>query len=251
MSWFDDDYKRRIPITVDGSAHTGSTAQVEIDVPSDWDDFWDNILVNGYDIVVTDKSGDNILDFEKVYTYSTRSLTIKVNQISTTEENSMHVMYLYWDNPDETTFHETPVSIISALDGEIYLGAPFGNIVNANNRSNLSTVPTTIFQKDPDEKLDIWFPYAQLLATRGLPYNERLNFKGLQSVKIEALDSSSVNQTSLFALNETRVINNWVRIRVKSGTNDTDYVIRLIMTNTDLEVFILTTLLQVRKLLPS
>ena len=251
MSWFNDDYKRRIPITVDGSSYTGSAAQVEIEVPSDWDDFWDNIQENGYDIVVTDKSGDNILDFQKVYTYSTRSLLIKVNQISTTEEESMHVIYLYWDYPDESTLHETPVSIVSALDGEIYLGAPFGNIVNANNRSNLSTVPTTIFQKDPDEKLDIWFPYAQLLATRGLPYNERLNFKGLQSVKIEALDSSGVNQTSLFALEETRVINNWIRIRVKSGSSDTDYVIRLIMTNTDLEVFILTTLLQVRKLLPS
>lgn len=251
MSWYNDDYKRRMPIVVDGSGHTGSNAQVQFNVPSDWDDFWDNIRSDGNDIVVTDKSGDSIVQFEKGFNYSNRSLSINVFQITTTEESSMHLMYIYWDYPDETTDHETPVTIVTALTGYIYLGSPFGNVVNFQTRSGLSTVPTTIFQKDPDEKIDIWFPVSQLLAPRSLPYNERLDFKGVESFEIEVLNSGGVDQTAMYALEESRVINGWIRTRIQAGSTDTDYVIRLIIKSTDSEIFVLSSLLQVKKLLPS
>jgi len=251
MSWYDDNYSRRMPITVDGSGHTGANAQVQFNVPSDWDDFWDNIRSDGNDIVVTDKSGDALVQFEKGFNYSNRSLSINVFQITTTEESSMHLMYIYWDYPEETTDHETPVTIVTALTGYIYLGSPFGNIVNVGNKSSLSTVPTTIIQKDPSEKIDIWFSYAQLLAPRSLPYNERLDFKGIESFEIEVLNSGGTDQTAMYALNESRAINNWVRTRIQAGSDDTDYVVRLIIKSTDSEIFVLSTLLQVRKLLPS
>ena len=251
MSWYSNDYKRRMPIVVDGSAYTSANAQVIFNVPDDWDDFWNNIRSDGNDIVVTDRTGDFKVGFEKTFNYSDRTLSIKVNIITTSEESSMHLMYLYWDFPDETTDHETPVTIVSALTGYIYLGSPFGFIVNLNNRSSLSTVPSTIVQKDPDEKIDIWFPYSQLMATRSLPFNERLDFKGIQSFTIEVLDSAGANQTSLFALEESRVINGWIRTRIQSGTVDTDYVVRLIIKSTDSEIFVLSTLLKVKKLLPT
>lgn len=251
MSWYNDDYKRRMPIVVDGSGHTASNAQVQFNVPSDWDDFWNNIRSDGNDIVVTDKTGDSIVQFEKGFNYSNRSLSINVFQITTTEESSMHLMYIYWDYPDETTDHETPVTIITALTGYIYLGSPFGNVVNFQTRSGLSTVPTTIFQKDPDEKIDVWFPVSQLLAPRSLPYNERLDFKGVESFEIEVLNSGGVDQTAMYALEESRVINGWIRTRIQAGSTDTDYVIRLIIKSTDSEIFVLSSLLQVKKLLPS
>ena len=133
MSWYNDDYKRRMPIVVDGSGHTGANAQVQFNVPSDWDDFWNNIRSDGNDIVVTDKNGDSIVQFEKGFNYGNRSLSINVFQIATTEESSMHLMFIYWDYPDETTDHETPVTIVSALNGYIYLGDPFGYVVNLKN----------------------------------------------------------------------------------------------------------------------
>ena len=195
MSWYNDDYKRRMPIVVDGSGHTGANAQVQFNVPSDWDDFWDNIRSDGNDIVVTDKSGDSIVQFEKGFNYSNRSLSINVFQITTTEESSMHLMYIYWDYPDETTDHETPVTIVTALTGYIYLGSPFGNVVNFPNSIRIIYCSYYNIPKDPDEKIDIWFPVSQLLAPRSLPYNERLDFKGVESFEIEVLNSSGVDQS--------------------------------------------------------
>lgn len=251
MSWYDENYKRRIPIVVDGSGHTGANAQVVFNVPSDYDDFWENIRSDGNDIVVTDKSGDTKVVFEKGFVFSTRTLSIKVFQILTDEESSMHVIYLYWDFETETTDHGTSVTIVSSLNGYIYLGAPFGNVVNFQSRSGLSTVPTTIFQKDPDEEIDVWFPASQLLAPRSLPFNERLDFKGISSTKVEVLDSTPTNQTAMFTLGDTRVINGWIRYRIKAGSDNTDYVIRSIVVTTDSEKLIQSALLQVRKLLPS
>lgn len=251
MTWYDSNYKRRMPIAIDGSAHTGSTAQVSFNVPSDWDDFWDNIRTDGKDIVVTDKLGNKAL-FEKGYVYSTRSLSINVHGFSTPDENSTHLMWLYWDYSEETVDHEVTVTIVSALNGYIYLGAPYGRIVSGLDSTNfLTTVPTSIFSKDPDEEIDIWYPYSQLLSQRSLPYNEKVDYKAIRSSKVEVLDSSGVNQTSLFDSTDTRYINGWVRIRIKAGTTDTDYVVRLIIQTSDDEVYIQPALLQVRKILPS
>ena len=251
MSWYDENYKRRIPIIVDGSGHTGANAQVVFNVPDDFDDFWENIRSDGNDIIVTDKSGDTKVTFEKQLVFSTRTLSIKVFQITTSEESSMHIIYLYWDFAAETTDHGTSVTIVSALNGYIYLGAPFGNIVNTRGRAGLSTVPTTILQKDPDEEIDVWFPVSQLLAPRSLPFNERLDFKGISSTKVEVLDSTPTNQTAMYILADTRAINGWLRYRIKAGSANTNYVIRSIVVTTDQEKFIQSTLLQVRKLLPS
>ena len=55
----------------------------------------------------------------------------------------------------------------------------------------------------------------------------------------------------MFTLGDTRVINGWIRYRIKAGSDNTDYVIRSIVVTTDSEKLIQSALLQVRKLLPS
>ena len=99
--------------------------------------------------------------------------------------------------------------------------------------------------------MDIWFPVSQLLAPRSLPYNERLDLRGIDYIDVNVLDSSAANQTAMYALGESRIISGWVRARIQAGSDNTDYVIRLKVFTSDNEVFILSCLLQVRKLLPS
>ena len=55
----------------------------------------------------------------------------------------------------------------------------------------------------------------------------------------------------MISLGETRSINGWVKCRIIQGTVDTDYVVRCLVQNTDLELFVMSCLLQVRKLLPT
>ena len=96
-----------------------------------------------------------------------------------------------------------------------------------------------------------WYPVAQLLAPSQLPINKRLALLYIQHLDMEVLNSSGVNQTAMYGLTNIRIINNWVKVRVQAGAADTDYVVRLIVNDTNNQKFILSSLLQVRKLLPS
>lgn len=251
MSWYNADFKRRLPLVIDTSTTAKGTIEFSFALPEDYDDFWDNVRSDGFDVVLADKNGEPFTFERFTFSTTTRTSLFRVAGHTIDGNNVMHVIYVYWDNPDQSTDLSTSVTTTSPKTVYAYLGAPFGNIVNFQTRSGLSTVPTTIFQKDPDEKIDIWFPISQLLAPRALPYNERLDFKGVNYLDINVLDSSSVNQTTMYALSETRIISGWVRTRIQAGTADTDYVVRLEVFTSDSEVFILSCLLQVRKLLPS
>ena len=252
MSWFNKDFKRRLPLVIDTSTTSkGPPIEFSFGVPEDYDDFWDNVRTDGFDVVLTDKNGEAFTFNRFTWNTTTRESLFRVAGFNVSEGNVMHVIFIYWDNPDQSVDLSSTVTTTSPKTTFAYLGAPFGNVVNFQTRSGLSSVPTTIFQKDPDEKIDIWFPVSQLLAPRSLPYNERLDLKGIDYINVNVLDSSDANQTAMYALSETRIIAGWVRARVQAGTADTDYVVRLEVFTSDSEVFILSCLLQVRKLLPS
>lgn len=251
MSWYNSDFKRRLPLVIDTSTTAKGTIEFSFVVPEDYDDFWNNVRTDGFDVVLADKNGEAFTFQRFTWNATTRSSLFRVAGFSMTEGNVMHVIYIYWDNPDQSTDLSSSVTTTTPKTTFAYLGAPFGNVVNFQTRSGLSTVPTTIFQKDPDEKIDIWFPISQLLAPRALPYNERLDFKGLDYIDVNVLDSLDANQTAMYALGETRIISGWVRARIQAGSDNTDYVVRIKVFTSDNEVFILSCLLQVRKLLPT
>ena len=251
MSWYSKDFKRRVPITIDTSLTSSGSFQFALTIPTTWDDFWDNVLSNGFDVVITDENGDSVATFERVsFNVSTRTGTFRCNFGTVKAANVIHQGFLYYDNPNQSSDLSTSVGASSPVNAFIYLGAPFKNVVNVVTQAGLSTVPTTIVQKDPDELIDVWFPVSQLLAPRSLPSNERLDFKSVNFYNFEVLNSAGASQP-MVSLSETRSINGWVRARITGGTADTDFVIRCIIQNTDLEKFILTCLLQVRKLLPT
>ena len=251
MSWYNADFKRRLPLVIDTSTTGKGTIEFSFVVPTDYDDFWENVRTDGFDVVLTNKQG-GIFTFERfAWNKTTRLSLFRVAGFSMSEGNVMHVIYIYWDNPDQSSDLSTTVSTTSPKTTLSYLGAPFQNIVNVGSNQGLSTVPTTIIQKDLDEKIDIWFPISHLLAPRSLPYNQRLDFKAIDYIDVQVLNSSGVNQASMYALGETRIIAGWIRVRVQAGANNTDYVVRAMIYSSDAEVFIIPCLLQVRQLLPS
>ena len=57
MTWYSESYKQRQPVAVDASS-TGSGAvtpvDITIEIPPDWDLFWENIRSDFFDVVVVD-----------------------------------------------------------------------------------------------------------------------------------------------------------------------------------------------------
>jgi hypothetical protein len=251
MTWYSSNWKRRMPIAIDTSLVSSGSFIFSINLSLTWDDFWNNVRSDGFDAVIVDQNGNQPISFERVtWNFSSKQATFRANYGAIKSPNVIHQVWLYWDNPDQSSDLAT-TGLTSTVNGYIYLGAPFKNIVNLASQSGLSTVPTTIIQKDPDEKIDIWFPISQLLAPRSLPSGEHLDFKLVDYYDFEVLDSSGVAQPSMISLGETRSINGWVKCRIIQGTVNTDYVVRCLVQNTDLELFVMSCLLQVRKLLPT
>ena len=252
MTWYEDNFKRRMPIAIDtSSVSSGVAIQFQITIPTYWDDFWDNVRSDGFDVHLVDQNG-NILTFERLsgWNVSTRTGQFRANHGTSKASNVIHTAFIYYDASDESTDSSSSVPSATPLNAYVYLGSPFGNIVSLQDKSNLSTTPVSVFQKDPDEIVDIWYPIAQLLAPSQLPINKRLSFLFVEYIDMEILNSSGVDQVSMYGVSTIRIINNWIKVRVQSGASDTDYVVRLIINDTNNQKFILSSLLQIRKLLP-
>lgn len=249
MSWYDGSFSRRIPVTVDASASSSGTHDFEVEIPSDWDDFWDNIRPDGNDIALTDADGTSILNFQfkSGFNLSNRSLTLQAENI-TISGSVMRVCQLYWNNPNQSSSLQTSITISSALNAYIYLGAPSGFVIKDAGFRPIGTVPTSVFQKDQADRIDIWFPVGSRLAKRRIEYNQRLDFKLVQDVEVQVKTSSKVDQPLMYATEEIRVINGWCRARILGGGDGSDYAVRLSVTTTDAEVIVMSCLLQVREL---
>ena len=250
MSWYNGSFNRRIPVTIDGSAAASGTHDFEVEIPADWDDFWDNIRSDGNDIVLTDSDGKSILNyqFKAGFNLTNRSLTLQAENINLSSANKMRVVQLYWNNSAQSTSLTTPITVSSVLTGYVYLGAPSGFVVKDGGFRPIGTVPTAIFQKDVDDRIDIWFPVGTRLAKRRVEYNQRLDFKLLEHVSVQVKSSGKVNQPLMYATEEIRVINGWCRARIQGGGVGSDYAVRLTLVTTDAEVIVMSCLLQVREL---
>ena len=250
MTWYSSNWKRRMPIALNTSLTSSGSFIFSMGIDSTFDDFWNNVRSDGFDAVIIDQNGNTPIPFERQsWNFSGKTAAFRGNYGAVKAANVIHQAWLYWDNPDQSSDLAT-TGLTATVAGYIYLGAPFKNVVNLASQSGLSTVPTTIIQKDPDEKIDIWFPISQLLAPRSLPSEEKLDYKLVDYYNFEVLDSAGSSQP-MVTLGETRAINGWVKCRISGGSVNTDYVVRCIVQNTDLEKFIMSCLLQVRKLLPT
>ena len=104
MTWYNSDFKNRYPVTVSntGGAETSGTIDVSISIPSDWDSFWNNIRADGFDIVLTDSLGTQLTFKRATFTPASRTCTIEGDNITVGNMNSMVLLYIYFNNPDQS-----------------------------------------------------------------------------------------------------------------------------------------------------
>ena len=252
MSWYDADYKRRQAVTVLAFGGTGvqATVDVDIEVPSDWDGFWDNIRSDFKDVVVTDNKG-NLLDFKRENAnYANRELSLHVNDLTISHDNSANVVFIYFFYPDETTDHSTTFTISSPKAGKIILSAPHSRLVAAKSSTNISQQPLQTFTKASSEEIHVFFRISSELATRIESYNDRSNQEEIDYFYIKSLDSSGTNADSRYDQTQLRIGNGFIRATFKGGDDDTTYAMLLTYETTLKQVLESRALLFVNDVLP-
>lgn len=253
MTWYDKNYKKRqmIGVNVFGGSGSSATIDIEVEIPKDWDTFWDEIKSDMKDVVVTDPLGALMKFAHKSGAdYATRTLVLQVDDYESNHDNSMNALWVYYGNPDETTDHTSTVSISSAKNGYILLERPYARVVAARGGQSATDAPITSFNKSSVDAVDVFFLTNGFLGKRLENYNERDGFEAIDYVQVFSYDSSGTNSNARYDVDDTRLGNNFVRARYKAGDNGSDYAVAIEIFTTEKQVIQSRALLRVKNLLP-
>ena len=257
MTWYSASWKSRYPVTVNvlGGAETSGNEDVTFTIPKDWDDFWENIRADGFDIIVADGLG-SLLTFQIAaasFSKANRVCEISLDNVTFGNRNSISVLWLYYNNPDQASSLGSSFSPTSAKTGKIHLNAPSLRVVGDPLPRNGSSTPAAVFQKTNADECYIWFRVQSLLAGRIQPYNGKNGLETIQYVQMFSYDAAGSTHTDRLREELTVILPGWVGVCVAEGTNNTDYTINLIVqthgTNFNQKLS-LNALLQIRNLLP-
>jgi len=253
MTWYDADYRRRQIVAIDATGGSGTTATIDAEflVPSDWDDFWDNIRSDFNDVVVTNSEG-NLVNFARKAgaNYSTRTLTLQIDGLQIKNDDSFAVAYVYFFQPTEATDHSTSVTISSIKTGHIMLSSPHSRVVSQPASQSALDSPIQSFVKASTDEIHVFFIVNSNLAKRISPFNERNDEEGIDYVQVKSFDSSGADASARYDEASTRFGNGFVRATYKAGDNGTDYAIAIEVSTTLGQLYQIRAILRVKNLLP-
>lgn len=253
MTWYDKDYKKRQIVGVDvfGGSGSSATIDIEIEIPKDWDTFWEEIRSDMLDVVVTNPLGE-LLSFARKAgaNYSTRTLVLQVDGYASNHDNSMNALFVYYGNASETTDHTVSVTISSAKNGYILLERPYARIVQGRGGQSATDAPVTSFNKGVSEEIDIFFLTSGFLGKRVANYNDRDGFEAIDYVQIFSYNNLGVNDAARYDVADTRLGNNFIRARHKAGGDGENYAPTVQIFTTEKQTLESRCILRVKNLLP-
>jgi len=254
MTWYDTGFKQRQAVAIDAVGTVGdvkAARDITIAIPSDWDLFWDNIRSDFFDVIVVDPFG-NLLNFSRAAgaNYANRVLTLEVDAYNTKGQSVVQV-FVYYQNPTQSSDLAVATTIASALSGHIELSRPTALTVSQPLLRPPTTVPQTAFVKASTDEIDVYFAVDNLLGGRAAKYNGRLLYEGIDYINVFSLDSSGTNDTNRYTEGESRFIGGYVRVRTKGGSANTDYALVCRIVTTETQQIDIRCLIQVRDQLPS
>lgn len=253
MTWFKEEYRRRQIIGIDATGGTGISADidVEVEIPRDWDEFWENIRSDFKDVVVSTSTGEEIGFARKSgANYSTRTLTLQIDRLSIKNDDSFAVAYIYYFNPNEDTDHSTVVTIDSPKTGHILLSAPHSRVVSQPASQSALDAPVQSFIKASTDEVHVFFLVNRNFAKRLSPYNERNDQEGIDYVDVKSYDSNGTDSSARYDITDTRIGNGFVRASFKAGDSGSDYAIAIQIYTTLGQLLEMRAILRVIDLLP-
>jgi hypothetical protein len=256
MAWYSADYKNRYPVAINvlGGSETAGTEDVQIVVPKDWDDFWNNIRSDAFDVVLTNAEGVQQTFQRQTFNYANRLLTLEADNVTFLNRNSISLMYIYFNNPAQSSDLASSFTASSPKIGTISLGRPSQYAVGNLIQQQGNETPVATFQKTEDEEIYIWFRVGSLLSSRISTYNDHIEYEEVAYVQIESLDAAGSDDIARYSEADTRFIPAWCGAKFKAGANNTSYTlnIKVITSSTGItQKYNARALLRIRNLLPT
>jgi len=250
-SWYDAAWGKRLAIAVDltagGSGPT--TADVQITVPTDSDEFWGLVQADGDDVRVCSSDGKTLETYQLgSWTYASRLGVIDVDNAAL-EDGKMNVLYVYYGNAAaaDGAGSFTPAS---AKTGYVELGCPAYPEIRARPELPGATTPRAVAFKAVEDETFVWWDVTDLLIKRCADYAKAGMLEGVDYVKNYQVLNGGTPVASTTDLDETRFIEHagraYVMVLTKGGADGTDYTLELQVVTTEGRTLNLRALLKVR-----
>lgn len=242
MSWYDEDWDFRLPISVYQAASGGTSDDVTFVVPTHIDHFWENVAAAGADVRITDADGRTLETFDlDAFDKSTRAGTFEIDNATLTED-AVNLFWLYYGNSAATTA-VTSFAPSGPTSGDVAVELPAGIVVAAVSERPGATKPTTEIAKTPDEEVNVYIELTGSLVGRARTSEGDNRFEEPSwlygavyragTLQVYATHSIDVEQSKCrFIEHKGRL---FARIRVRGGADDTDYTLSAMVQTTGLD----------------
>lgn len=214
MSWYDDTYTKRIPISVYNSAGAAS-GDVDVTIPKDWEDFWSSVDANAAYVRVTGADGRTLLSYDVddgaggSFSVANRAGRIRIDGAALYAlVDSTTLFWLYYDT-DGTVVADASVAVVMAsiLTGYIEPGGvPSARLTlvqppqAGNQRPSRVEVKTTVTEER------FWFDFGAVLQRYATVVESSLSYEEIQAIRYDVYDTSAVSQASMVNHGNTRFI---------------------------------------------
>jgi len=233
VSWYDKSWSRRAAVTVDNTG-AAATVDVEFTVPTDWDDFWDNVIAaNGNDIRMVASDGRTLLNYNFTgWSQANRTATIQVDALALSATAGMYLIWLYWGNASAASA-TVAVAITSPVAAYVDLGVPSQHRLRAVPERAFAARPRNSIAKTTTEEMYVWWDVDDLLEKRRTKTNGSLRLEEPYSVG-HKITTGGTEDTTMKSTTAQRFVEHrrrmWVKALTKGGTDGTDYTDELTIT---------------------
>jgi hypothetical protein len=250
MSWYDEDYQKRAAITVHEGTAT-ATADVDITIPSDWDDFWDAIDSSGNELRITYADGYTLVpgyDVDKpgggAFSKANRTGRLRIDAATFPNVgNTLVLFWVYYDTVSTQGDGSAAVTMASIKDGYIELGKPATDKHTSQRHPPGLSRPRRIVSKTAGETAVVSVDLARVLEQRETPFAGRRAHEEPWAVLHAALeqDGTTSATATIFPTNGagSRYIETkgetgaerslWLKVPIAAGTNGDNYTVSLIV----------------------
>ena len=254
MSWYDQNYLQRAPVSLDlpvavGGAGSTVNCDLTISVPQDLPTFWENIRSDGFDAILVNNQ-NSLLTFKRnTFNFGNRQLVLEVDNFAYSNYESVGMCWLYWNYSSATDLAGS-FTASSPRNGVIFLGTPMNRVVRPDrNLGNSSNSPSAIFTKTNADKTYIWFEIGSLLNRRSTPYQEKMNLENIDYILPYTINAAGSDEGNL-TKNETVIVNGYIGILFIGGTANATYLAGCKVKTTLNQEFNLNCWLQIKEKLP-
>lgn len=230
-------WTRRVMITVVCSAAVAS-ADVDVTIPPDFDDFWDRIDSSGLELRVVSSDSRTKLSYSVdngsggAFDKSGRLGRIRIDAATMPNEICVAVLWLYYGSSSTQGTGAVATVMAAPINGYVELSVPAGRRFRYEpSTPNLTRPRTVLGAKRSAEAVYVWFDLTRAISRRFTPGSGSYTHEELYYAMIEILNSVSVAQAGMTDITKCRLVwmpqdgSTWMRIYVTSGASGSNYAV--------------------------